>query len=424
VLGGSFHASFWGREVMQAAIHHTPIRHLVVAVGAAYEAFEGGHTTRGTDVDFALQQCNRSIQHLTTLSAAQTQPQSPRRPPEDIYCVLTASILFIHIANIRGHFAEAIQHTRSAIRVLESFKASDPVAFPVPLKHLRAMLLSSYGQLRCMIDTIAQGAVGDGDVLVTDLKPATLFLSVSEAHIYIESLFHNTLAFRQDTFLRPPTTPERLKEIVLWHRELCLALESSGDALDALSASMSSQQPRDEQAKSDLLILRINHIMVAVWLRIDALQPDVRESAYDHCEADLEEMLVHCEHFVASARRSPQASKEQARCSSGLGCVMPLHVVAARCRNPRLRRRAVKLLLECSRREGIWDSLVTGRVAAQTVEIEEQYMSPSALCYDLEPSVREVGRVREVKIELQGERSVLLRFVIVGQGEIQKQIQW
>ncbi|KAK4448757.1 hypothetical protein QBC34DRAFT_327213 [Podospora aff. communis PSN243] len=442
LLGGSFHSSFWGREVIQAAIHHPSICHLVVALGAAYETSEAALSAQPSHdpelVEFALQQCNRSIKELTQLATQQNQTQlaGGHRSTESIYCLLTASILFIHFAHIRGHNIEAMQHTRSAIKVLQDFEASYTradsrrAAFPIPIAQLRAMLLSAYGQLRCIVEDVVLEVKEGKDPLVTDLKPATLFLSVADAHAYVENLFYNTLAFQQDTFRRPPNNPERLRIIVTRHRELCRGLESSRNALDAFIAAKSrpssKQQPHDEQDEKGIIILQIYHVLLAVWLRIDILQPDRRETAFDLLEADLEEMLLLCERFIASEALAQPSSTRQPflRCSSGLGCVMPLHTIAVRCRNPQLRRRALKLLSECTRRDGLWDSQITAKIATVTVEVEEMFMSPPSPDYAENPAARENGRVKEVKFELQGDRAALLRFIVAGREEVRKKIEW
>ncbi|KAF2263728.1 hypothetical protein CC78DRAFT_533736 [Lojkania enalia] len=54
-----------------------------------------------------------------------------------------------------------------------------------------------------------------------------------------------------------------------------------------------------------------------------------------------------------------------------LSPIVPLFVTACRCRDPILRRRAIALLLNCRRREGVWDSYGAGMVAIQCVKLEE-----------------------------------------------------
>lgn len=425
-LGGYSNLTFWGREVMQAAIHSPPIRNLVVALGAAYEAFEQGadHVdTHGNGEDggmaFALRQSNKSIRLLAAL-APPSQPASPSAEATSV--ILTASVLFIYLAILHGHIAEAIQHVRSAVKVLQAFDAAwaqeqdgvDIPPYPVRLSHLRTLLASVYGQLRSMIDeTFFE--VGDNDILVTDTKPATLFLSVDEAHIYAERLFYNTLALQQDAEHNGVGTPERLEAVVKRHQELCRALESSQDALDVLAATLdSADAERRQHEERGIHMVRVYHLMLAVRLRIDMLRPEQRESSFDNLETCLEEMLGHCE-FLADQDRATSPSRPL--CSSGLGYVMPLHTIAARCRNPRLRKRALHLLLDCPRRDGLWDGSVAGKIVSHTVQMEEQAAGS------------ESGRIRQVKLELQGERQAVLRFVTVddwleGRSGTARVIQW
>ncbi|KAF1959560.1 hypothetical protein CC80DRAFT_590776 [Byssothecium circinans] len=89
-----------------------------------------------------------------------------------------------------------------------------------------------------------------------------------------------------------------------------------------------------------------------------------------------------------------------------LSPIVPLFVTACRCRDPIIRRRAVALLLNCRRREGVWDSYGAGLVALQYVKLEEGMDQAVDLgrmnwlplkegcgeCGDVE----EMGRVRDV----------------------------
>ncbi|KAK1750435.1 hypothetical protein QBC47DRAFT_418189 [Echria macrotheca] len=433
-LGGPFHLAFWGREVMQAALHDPPIRHLVVALGAAYEDFESSGTAAGTGSELALQQANRAI-HLMTTSL--TQDSSA----ETTHRLLTASILFIQLASMRGHMAEATQHIRSAVKVLldheratssnsnnntssqqqtvsSSSSSPTPPPYPVPLAHLRSILTSTYGQLRAMINDTARDVnpAQQNDMLWTaELSPApTLFTSPADAHVFVERLFYNVLAFSQDSELRPASeSPERLGKIVARHRALCVAWEGGRDALEGLAGLVAG----DEEGERAVLLLRAYLVLVAVRLRLDVMRPQRREEAYDSLEDCLVEMLELCRRVVDGER----GEGSRALCRSGLGCVMLLHTIVARCRNSRVRRRALSLLQTCARREGLWDSTLAARVAAQTLEMEEQALQGGDGCEDL--------RIREVKMEWYGEKGAFLRFVTVGDWKnggdgIRKSFHW
>lgn len=60
------------------------------------------------------------------------------------------------------------------------------------------------------------------------------------------------------------------------------------------------------------------------------------------------------------------------RFSFDVGIVPPLHVVAMKCREPKLRRAALNLLLDNPRQEGMWDSVLSGRTGRWLINCEEE----------------------------------------------------
>ncbi|KAG5946176.1 hypothetical protein E4U53_006617 [Claviceps sorghi] len=62
--------------------------------------------------------------------------------------------------------------------------------------------------------------------------------------------------------------------------------------------------------------------------------------------------------------------------AADLGIVPPLYVVATKCREPRLRRRAIQLLRSSARREGMWDSELAAKIGEWVMHIEESDGAP------------------------------------------------
>lgn len=69
----------------------------------------------------------------------------------------------------------------------------------------------------------------------------------------------------------------------------------------------------------------------------------------------------------STSRRAPPSFSP----SFELSIIVPMFIAARRCRDPIIRRRAVALLLNSRRREGRWDSLGAGLVAAECLKKEE-----------------------------------------------------
>ena len=98
------------------------------------------------------------------------------------------------------------------------------------------------------------------------------------------------------------------------------------------------------------------------------------------------------EHTLDIAESLLQASSPQVRTSSpkrktfftlDVGIVESLYDVAHRCRDPLIRRRAIRLLYAYPRQEGMWDGVLAARVAERIVEIEESGLGVVRTCADV-----------------------------------------
>jgi hypothetical protein len=102
-----------------------------------------------------------------------------------------------------------------------------------------------------------------------------------------------------------------------------------------------------------------------------------------HKQMNAQRMMNPNMHFPGLAAHQPGAYREddaythiKASFALDLGIVPPLFVVATKCRDRKLRRDAIRLLLASPRREGMWDSNLCGRVGQWIMEIEEEDLPP------------------------------------------------
>lgn len=416
-LGGFFEGQFWSREVLQAAVRYPAIRHLVVALGVTYEGFErsGSGTAAEEDIRFALQQCNHSIKYISQLKDSATASD---KPDEAMGCTITVAILFTIFNCLQGQTAQAIKHIRSGLRVLqalesyqEQHKKTSALAFPVPLAQLRLLLTGLYAQVRAMINDEAFEE-WDRDPLSSTVQPVARYMSLSEARCHVESLFNSTLAYLQKTTMHPLLTIAQIEAAKAQHDQLSQALRASCKALDDF-VSRQGASAADEKA---VAVLRLYHILLSIRLEIGAFQENRREAAFDQLEPGLEKMLEYAKFIIGEPKRETE-KPGKIICSSGLGVVMPLHMVAARCRNPTVRKEAVDLLLRARRRDGLWDSTLAGRVVSTTIELEELAAKSAGLSTESKGSYRvaDDARIRDVKIHFDGDRTARLVFITVGQ---------
>ncbi len=78
---------------------------------------------------------------------------------------------------------------------------------------------------------------------------------------------------------------------------------------------------------------------------------------------------------------------------------------AHKCRHPVIRRKAVSLLYSSPRQEGIWDSILTARVAERLIGIEEAGLGKVTRCEDI-PDWARISDV-EVSFNRQGRLGIV-----------------
>ncbi len=101
-----------------------------------------------------------------------------------------------------------------------------------------------------------------------------------------------------------------------------------------------------------------------VYLTI-IMYPATSEMAYDEYLLIFKEVIEMGKIQLAGATHNPMFSFDMQN-------VWPLFVVAKKCRDPVVRRDAIRLLMEFPRREGIWDSSVVAAISSWIVNIEEE----------------------------------------------------
>lgn len=86
--------------------------------------------------------------------------------------------------------------------------------------------------------------------------------------------------------------------------------------------------------------------------------------------------------------------------SLDMNVIAPLYAVSHKCRDPIVRRKALALLHSHPRQEGIWDSVLTARVAERMIKIEEEGLGDVKCCKHV-PDWARMSSV-DVKFNLEG----------------------
>ena len=116
-------------------------------------------------------------------------------------------------------------------------------------------------------------------------------------------------------------------------------------------------------------------------------------------------------HGSTSYRPEEKCLHIKASFALDLGIVPPLFVAATKCRDRRIRREAIRLLISSPRREGMWDSILCGKVATWIMEVEEDGLAPFDP-FDPQSFKQVVGEdqrvmVKEILFDLQQRKATL-----------------
>lgn len=106
----------------------------------------------------------------------------------------------------------------------------------------------------------------------------------------------------------------------------------------------------NEKAQRDVTVLKIHHKVAEIMLSFDER---IRETSFDRFLPEFSHIVSLAESLIAkvsSTGRIPPSTgngrqKAPFSLSMGMGLIEPLYIVAHRCRNPFVRRRAMSLLL-------------------------------------------------------------------------------
>jgi len=394
-LAGAFDGHVWENLMLRVAYHESAIRHAIIALGALFESFKSSSNLQAPQSEFAMQQYGKAIHQVIQLDIAASSLS--------IGVAVLSCILFTAFESLQGHYKSALAHINSGVKILCEHEERNGNAIDngyVPAKVMRKLLIR--------LDTQAFEIGDDSFRPLSEYLAGPTLPHLPEAFPHIDmatftfemimNRLHHSLQNVED-LNKAGISTARLQEVRLEHAKLVQYFHSWSIAFSNTSFATSAPAT---------LVLQCYRSMVGIMLQID---PALGEMVFDQFNPQFEEVVTYAEAFISlrnensadrdafiylppgtsqssiSAYDSSVSSKPQpsgveiSRCSNGptskpsftlaLGVVTPLYVTCSRCRDPGIRRRALHLLATCNRKEGIWDSTLSARVAERIIAIEE-----------------------------------------------------
>lgn len=346
-LAGSHDHSLWSHKLLQSACEDVGMRHAIVALSTLHEDFVTTGEAERTKDSFALQQYNLSIrQYIKGPSQAR---------PDCIMDYSVASIIYICIELLQGHYQSALSLIESSVRLFYDEVVKAPGLSRWPLEMIEVIL----DRFQCQIMGLMVKSFASKVVLPSVRRADTLvipeqFESVHEANDYFDC-YYQTYALSKGSL-----SAEEIKSYVQILRRWVAAF-------DAMLASLGPDLHwRDARM---VKLLQIQQLMLNLPSQAKsgvASGRDAEFTAIYRQVVDLAESALH-----EGGAAPIDSSAPHFVFTLDVDVVGPLYDVACGCRDPSVRRRAIALLRRYPRREGLWDSLLAARTAERCMELEE-----------------------------------------------------
>lgn len=235
--------------------------------------------------------------------------------------------------------------------------------FVGPLPRIPEMI-QKYSDWSFAFDKYVQTVISTSKTLASnDQIPSILILQMRR--LLVKIILHIDLQDGQMDFDR--FTPEFTGLVSMAERFLEVTATPTSD--DAPVSSCSSMASQPDERTSSLATPILQRGFLGIKSHNTPLVPgDV--ISIDQTALSTATILSNRLLSESPSIRNPHATVQPTFTISP-GIIPPLHVLVTHCRDPHLRRRALKILVSCNRKEGQWDSVLCARWGRRAVEREE-----------------------------------------------------
>ncbi|KAK5111186.1 hypothetical protein LTR85_012235 [Meristemomyces frigidus] len=347
---------FWDRIVLQACHVEPAVKHAVLALSSLHQLSEltNENPSKQRHRAYTEEQHQKALEQARMLVASAT--------PHDIDRVLIACVILICYEGVCGDYVASAVHMRSGRQiVVNNWQRLQQTSRRDDLREIEQALFRLDVPALTFQDSSSPLTWTLDDYICTQpLLVVPEFKTVVEART-------------------------SLVDLVRW---LLLVAHSIGDPV--MASAVSVQRHETEMTKSaaqldiwrerfesllihnettfappcSIAMLRIWHTGATALVEGGCIGSEARWDKVQHLFADIV--------LLAGAIIREICKVDRASFSVEMGYIDPLWLTASRCRDPHIRREAVRLLRACQRQEGMWESMAAAAVAQRWIDVEEE----------------------------------------------------
>ena len=417
-LSGYFDDAFWTRRVLQECHGEAAIRHSVIALGALYKTLEqkcksaspSNSDSEGTKVQNVVSHWQVAVRKYS--EACNAMMLLDDRDPRSHRTRLIAGVLLGSFDGFIGDHRQAIIQIQNGLGLLGRVQAEEAAAASSPQEMLEEEVLTVFNHLavqamsydmafhfpepyvvhlgpeRTTCQKTGGGSSTDG--LKMEQQP---FFSIREARRVYDRVCEGCMRFLDQLYLareQPyPLFPENWVQYSLGIQE---DLGRWSAAFQPLLDSRHDPARATAQEKAAIAVLKMTQLNGQILMSCIFNRT---ESYFDNFVEGFRQIVGLAEEVVRddeartraeSCRYTPETCPHQCwdeydgafvpshikpSFAADLGIVPPIWLVATKCREPSIRRRAIRVLRSSARREGMWDSAMAAKIAQWVMEVEE-----------------------------------------------------
>ena len=398
-LAGSLDADFWSGVVLQLSRSHTVIWDAIIAISCLYEhpqisAMPPIAPYVQAKKKMPVSDANHRLAlhwYLRALSNMSNQFPHERIEPVVTLC---SCILFICIESMQDNVDASLQLLEKGAQMiskLEALNASQKgVADTALLQDIIVPLFFRQTASSTLFGTDPAAV----RITVPSLQEITGFRSLSEARSSLYGLMAEGLNFQREAAEQMIEITENAEMKAAFRLKEQYLLSRLHAWRSAFISSMGASEGSDEPYKhSAATVFDMYHAGLFIGISV-ALDQD--EMAYDRF-TDWFERMVRIAPFAIRAICGPNPSVTPPFTFEN-GAGFPLFYVVSKCRNPRIRRDALALLLKTPSMEGLHKSFYSARTGAEFIAIEEGL--------ELAPEERLAPHLKDLTLPEQSKRIV------------------
>lgn len=367
-FSGYFQVSLWEKLVLKTAYEEPCISHAIVALGSLHRSqmYPSDIQQSASTTEYSMRYYHKAIVTLN---------QRLENCSMSWELAILSSLVFLTLELLVGQDVVALMHLKSGFKMLKGIRdrfsrySADGEIVPkipsaCPLSGNLHDLFSAFARLDVQAATL-EGAYEPDDFGTITLPDR--FTSILLARDALNSIFAAMYSLlqqnRESSKKTLPYTPLPA-ETAIKLEQIKTLLNNWSDLLALFSRQ--NKVSLEQQVSIDILIIQ----RTAAWIHTstffnrDQLSYDFFYLAFTQI-VDLAQKVVDTDGGDNKTSRS--------RFSLDVGLIQPLLYVATHCRDPALRRRAIKIM-EGLGREGVYEGPSSAAVAKWVVKMEEEGM--------------------------------------------------